>query len=122
MTLIAENAGREGSVVVDAVRKAKDADIGYDAVTDEYVNMFKQGIVDPVKVVRSALENAASIARDGAYHRVAGHRHTRSHRPQRRCRTARVLEEITTDHAGPPGCTGRPFLFRLREESEELGG
>ena len=62
MTLIAENAGREGSVVVDAVRKAKDADIGYDAVSGEYVNMFKQGIVDPVKVVRSALENAASIA------------------------------------------------------------
>jgi chaperonin GroEL len=61
MTLIAENAGREGSVVVDAVRKSKDVDSGWDAVTDEYVNMYERGIVDPVKVVRSALENAASI-------------------------------------------------------------
>jgi chaperonin GroEL len=61
LSLIAENAGREGSVVVDAVRKAKKANIGYDAVSDEYVDMFARGIVDPVKVVRSALENAASI-------------------------------------------------------------
>jgi chaperonin GroEL len=61
MSLIAENAGREGSVVVDAVRKSKDVNSGWDAVTDEYVNMYERGIVDPVKVVRSALENAASI-------------------------------------------------------------
>jgi chaperonin GroEL len=61
LTLIAENAGREGSVVVDAVRKAKGPNIGYDAVREDYVDMFERGIVDPVKVVRSALENAASI-------------------------------------------------------------
>ncbi len=61
LALIAENAGREGSVVVDAVLKTKDPDVAYDAVRDEYVNMFERGIVDPVKVVRSALENAASI-------------------------------------------------------------
>ena len=62
MRLIAENAGREGSVVVDAVQKAKKPDVGYDAVRDDYANMFERGIVDPVKVVRAALENAASIA------------------------------------------------------------
>src|SRR3990170_1507262 len=62
LRLIAENAGREGSVIVDAVIKAKDPETGYDAVAEEMVNMFKAGIVDPVKVVRSALENAASIA------------------------------------------------------------
>jgi chaperonin GroEL len=62
MRLIAENAGREGSVVVDAVQKAKKPDVGYDAVRDDYANMFERGIVDPVKVVRAALENATSIA------------------------------------------------------------
>lgn len=62
LRLIAENAGQEGSVVVDAVRKAKQPDQGYDAVRNDYANMFERGIVDPVKVVRSALENAASIA------------------------------------------------------------
>ena len=49
-------------MIVDAVQKAKDPETGYDAVAEEMVNMFKAGIVDPVKVVRSALENAASIA------------------------------------------------------------
>jgi chaperonin GroEL len=62
LRLIAENAGQEGSVVVDAVINAKDADAGYDAVAEEQCNMFERGIVDPAKVVRSALENAASIA------------------------------------------------------------
>jgi len=62
MRLIAENAGREGSVVVDAVQKAKGLQTGYDAVRDDYADMFERGIVDPVKVVRAALENAASIA------------------------------------------------------------
>lgn len=62
LRLIAENAGQEGSVVVDAVRKAKQAEQGYDAVREDYADMFERGIVDPVKVVRSALENAASIA------------------------------------------------------------
>jgi chaperonin GroEL len=62
MRLIAENAGQEGSVVVDSVLSAKDADVGYDAVAEEQCNMLERGIVDPAKVVRSALENAASIA------------------------------------------------------------
>ncbi len=62
LRLIAENAGKEGSVIVDAVLRAKDPDEGYDAVREEQCNMFERGIVDPAKVVRSALENAASIA------------------------------------------------------------
>ena len=59
---IAINAGQEGSVVIEAVRKNKSWNYGYDAAADDYVDMFKAGIVDPVKVVRSALENAVSIA------------------------------------------------------------
>ncbi len=58
---IAENAGRDGSVIVDAVKKSK-AGVGYDAEADEFGDMVEKGIIDPTKVVRSALENAASIA------------------------------------------------------------
>jgi chaperonin GroEL len=58
---IAQNAGKEGSVIVEEVRKGK-AGFGYDALNDKYVNMFEAGIVDPAKVTRSALQNAASIA------------------------------------------------------------
>src|SRR5215472_16738931 len=57
---IAENAGYEGSVVVQKVKTLK-MDEGFDAITGEYGDMFKFGIVDPLKVTRSALENAASI-------------------------------------------------------------
>ena len=52
----------DGSIVVDAVKKADDMYIGYNAVTGEYTNMIKAGIIDPTKVTRSALQNAASIA------------------------------------------------------------
>ena len=58
---IVENAGGEASVVVNAVKAGKD-DYGYNAGNGEYVNMFKAGIIDPTKVTRLALENAASIA------------------------------------------------------------
>jgi len=57
---IAINAGREGSIVVERVKNEKKG-VGYNALTDEYCDMVKAGIVDPVKVTRSALENAASI-------------------------------------------------------------
>ena len=59
---IAENSGQDGAVVVDEVRLQKSANVGYNANTGEYVDMFKAGIVDPTKVTRSALQNAASIA------------------------------------------------------------
>jgi chaperonin GroEL len=58
---IADNAGARGQVVVEKVREAG-AHIGFDALNNVYINMFEAGVVDPVKVTRSALENAASIA------------------------------------------------------------
>ena len=58
---IAENAGKEGSVVVNRVREAE-AGVGYNAATDTFENMIEAGIVDPTKVTRSALQNAASVA------------------------------------------------------------
>lgn len=58
---IANNAGLEGAVIVEAIKKAKKG-IGFNAQTEEYVDMIKSGIVDPCKVTRSALQNAASIA------------------------------------------------------------
>ena len=58
---IVNNAGGEGSVVVAKVEAGKD-DFGFNAKTDEYVNMFQAGIIDPTKVTRVALENAASVA------------------------------------------------------------
>lgn len=66
MRKIVENAGKEGSVVIENVRqaqkKAEDTKIGYDVLRDEYMNMVKGGVIDPAKVTRGALENAASIA------------------------------------------------------------
>jgi chaperonin GroEL len=61
---LAENSGADGAVVADEVRQRseKSSSTGYDANTGEYVDMFKAGIVDPTKVTRSALQNAASIA------------------------------------------------------------
>jgi chaperonin GroEL len=61
---IAENSGVDGAVVADEVRLRgeKSATIGYNANSGEYTDMFKAGIVDPTKVTRSALQNAASIA------------------------------------------------------------
>ena len=58
---IAINAGVEGSVIIEKVRNSEPG-IGYDALHDEYKNMIKAGIVDPTKVTRSALQNAASVA------------------------------------------------------------
>ncbi|KOR82477.1 chaperonin GroEL [Paenibacillus solani] len=58
---IAANAGQEGSVIVERLKK-EEIGIGYNAATDTWVNMFEAGIVDPAKVTRSALQNAASVA------------------------------------------------------------
>ncbi len=66
MRKIAENAGQNGDVIIQNVRREQertgDKNIGYDVMTGEYINMVKAGIIDPAKVTRGALENAASIA------------------------------------------------------------
>jgi chaperonin GroEL len=59
---IAQNAGVDGSVVAGKVRESKDKNFGFNAQTEEYGDMFKFGVIDPAKVVRTALEDAASIA------------------------------------------------------------
>jgi chaperonin GroEL len=63
---IAENAGKDGSVVLDTVRRTqkekKNINIGYNVLSEAYVDMVKDGTIDPAKVTRGALENAASIA------------------------------------------------------------
>ncbi len=59
---IADNAGWEGSVVIEKIKNSKDSSFGFNAQTFEYTDMIKAGIVDPLKVTRSALQNAASIS------------------------------------------------------------
>ena len=59
---LAYNAGMDGSVVVQKVRESDDVNYGYDVQRDRYCNMIEAGIMDPTKVTRNALENAASIA------------------------------------------------------------
>jgi chaperonin GroEL len=66
LRIIAQNAGRDGGIAIQLVRQAQEAqqnaNVGYDVLTDTYVDMVEAGIVDPAKVTRSAVENAASIA------------------------------------------------------------
>ncbi len=61
MRRIAENAGVEGSIVVDKVKSQK-GNVGFNAATEEYEDLLKAGVIDPTKVVRTALQNAASVA------------------------------------------------------------
>jgi chaperonin GroEL len=62
MRIIAQNAGVEGSIVVEKVRTNKDKAFGYNAQTDEYEDLVAAGVIDPTKVTRTALQNAASVA------------------------------------------------------------
>ena len=59
---IAQNAGFEGAVVVEKVRANENANFGFNAETGEYEDLVKAGVIDPTKVARTALQNAASIA------------------------------------------------------------
>jgi chaperonin GroEL len=63
---LASNAGEDGSVIIDTVRRKaaeeKNKNIGFNVLTGKYTDMIKAGVIDPVKVVRGALENASSIA------------------------------------------------------------
>jgi chaperonin GroEL len=60
--MIVQNAGGEGSIVIEKVRASKDSAYGYNALTDTYENLVQAGVIDPTKVTRTALQNAASIA------------------------------------------------------------
>jgi chaperonin GroEL len=62
LRLIAQNAGREGAVVVERVRSEKNENVGFNALTEEFEDLVKAGVIDPAKVARTALQNAASIA------------------------------------------------------------
>ena len=62
MRCIAINAGVEGSIVVENVRKSKQKNYGYNAQTEKYEDLVKSGVIDPTKVTRYALQNAASVA------------------------------------------------------------
>jgi chaperonin GroEL len=62
LRMIASNAGHEGAVVIGKVKESKDANFGFNAATEEYSDMISAGILDPAKVTRTALQNAASIA------------------------------------------------------------
>jgi len=90
LTQIAENAGVEGTVVVDAVRKSSDPEYGYDALEGVYGNMLERGVIDPVKVTRSALENAVSIAT-----------------------LVLTTESLVTDIPEPPGQTPQPHMDHM---------
>jgi chaperonin GroEL len=62
MRLIAQNAGKEGAIVIERVRAEKDENFGFNALTEEFEDLVKAGVIDPTKVTRAALQNAASIA------------------------------------------------------------
>src|SRR5947209_5110216 len=62
MRMIVQNAGAEGSIVVEKVRASKETNYGYNALTDQYEDLVAAGVIDPTKVTRTALQNAASIA------------------------------------------------------------
>ena len=62
LRMIASNAGHEGAVVLGKVKESKDTNFGFNAATDDYSDMISAGILDPAKVTRTALQNAASIS------------------------------------------------------------
>ena len=60
---IIENTGKHPDLLLEKIKKSKDDDLGYDAKNDCFVKMYEKGIIDPLRVVRCALENASSSAR-----------------------------------------------------------
>jgi chaperonin GroEL len=62
LRMIVSNAGEEGAVVIGKIHESKDANYGYNAATNTYEDLVKAGVIDPTKVTRTALQNAASIA------------------------------------------------------------
>jgi chaperonin GroEL len=95
MRWIATNAGHEGSIVVQKVQDVKDEE-GFNAQTGTYENLVQAGVIDPAKVVRSALQHAASIASFAAAHDRSGHpRRFRKKTRTRRCRAAAWAQACT---------------------------
>ena len=95
--LIADNAGLEGAVVVQQVER-ETGSIGLNAATGEFDDLLKAGVIDPAKVTRAALQNAASIAGPAAHHRGARRRQARRRWLRCRCCGCR--------HAGGMGGMG----------------
>ena len=62
LKMITQNAGVDGSIIIEKILSTKEKNYGYNALTNEFVNMIESGIIDPTKVTRSALENASSVA------------------------------------------------------------
>src|SRR6202012_3953643 len=62
LRMIAHNSGEEGAVVIGKIHESKEANFGYNAGSDKYEDLVKAGVIDPTKVTRTALQNAASIS------------------------------------------------------------
>lgn len=62
MRMIAQNAGKEGAIVVASVRAEKNENVGFNALKEDFEDLVEAGVIDPAKVMRAALQNAASIA------------------------------------------------------------
>ena len=125
---IAENAGVEGSIVVGKVLDGRGAAFGYDAQNDEYGDMFEKGIIDPAKVVRTALQDAASIAGLLDHHRG---RRCRGAEEEGRARRARARRHGRHGHVTllPPASAAwavralarRGLFFRRTVPLRQLG-
>ncbi len=114
---VAENAGSEGSVVVGKLLDSSDPNYGFDAQSGQYVDMVKAGIIDPTKVVRLALQNAASVA--GLLVTTEA---MIAEKPEKKlCRACRTITAWTAwtttksaSYSAGKGAYGRPFLLRLQ--------
>ena len=93
---IAANAGEEGALIVEKIKNSKDYHFGYNAATDTFEDLFKTGVIDPAKVVRSALQNAVSIA--GLFLTTE-------------CIVTDIQEEAPAMPPMPPGGGGMPGMY-----------
>jgi len=117
MRMIAQNAGAEASIVVGKVKESKDKNFGYNAQTDAFEDLVMAGVIDPTKVTRTALQNAASIASFSSPPSAWWWRKRRRRR-RRRCRAAAVAWAGCTDRAltrgrnrAPRGAISGAFWF-----------
>ena len=116
---IAENSGVEGSIVVGKIMENKSETFGFDAQTEEYVDMVEKGIIDPAKVVRARAAGRGLGRRPAGHHRSDGRRSCRRSKPPcRRCRAAAAWAGWISDPSRPAQLQRRgaaqaaPFCFR----------